>query len=206
MPKHRKGKGKATAPMAVPSLDNRPRYHIPEVQVSVPQLLTAEPTPAVKTRNWQLLAERKLAAEVSVSDRLVRVLDAIVREALAWADLRKPVASVLEKEEEEESTCGGIRDEDQIFSGPWWSKRNPTGFLDSDNEEVVDQMGCDWRERRIREMIEREWEDVAGFLLTHTVAFVDSELVETEKFMQGFDLILRIIGKNTIHHSVIHHH
>jgi len=54
MPKHRKGKGKATAPMAVPSLDNRPRYRTPEVQVSVPQLPTPEPTLAVRTRIRQV--------------------------------------------------------------------------------------------------------------------------------------------------------
>jgi len=52
MPKHRKGKGKATAPMAVPS--------------------TPEPTPAVKTGNRQVSVERKLAAEVSVSEPLAR--------------------------------------------------------------------------------------------------------------------------------------
>ena len=163
--------------------------------MSVSQLPTPEPTPAVKTGNRQLSVERKLAAEVSVSDRLVRVPDAIVREALARADLRKPVASVYE-EEEEESARGGIRDEDQIFSGPWVSKGNPTGFLDCDDEEVVDQMGRDWWERRMRKMMAGEWEDVAGFLLTHAAVFVDSELVESEQSLPEFDLILRILGED----------
>jgi len=67
MPKYRKGKGKATAPMAAPSLDNRPRYSTPEVQVPVPQLPTPEPTLVVKTGNWQVSVERKVA-EALVSD------------------------------------------------------------------------------------------------------------------------------------------
>jgi len=38
-----------------------------------------------------------------------------VSEALARADLRKPVASVHEEEEEEESARGEISDEDHTF-------------------------------------------------------------------------------------------
>jgi len=42
-----------------------------------------------------------------------------MREALARADLRKPVASVYEEEEgEEESACGEISDEDHNVEGP----------------------------------------------------------------------------------------
>jgi len=67
-----RGKGKATARMAVPCLDNRPRYCTPEVQVSVPQLPTLEPTPAVQTGNRQVSVERNLAAEESVSKPVTR--------------------------------------------------------------------------------------------------------------------------------------
>jgi len=67
MPKHRKGKGKATAPMAVPSLDNRPRFSTPEVQVPVPQLPTPKPTPVVKTGNRQVSVER-MVVEAPVPD------------------------------------------------------------------------------------------------------------------------------------------
>jgi len=197
MPKHRKCKGKATAPMAVPSLDNRPRYRTPEVQVSVPQLPTPEPTPAVKTGNRQVSVERKLAAETSVSiiTPLVRVPDAIVREALARADLWKPVASVHEEEEEEEESAHAeISDEDHNFDGPWVAKGNPTGFLDSEDEAVVDQWGHDWRERRVKAVKGWEWRIVAEILLTNMVKFVESELFETDEAMKRFDLMLRILG------------
>jgi len=82
--------------MAVPSLYNRPRFSNPEVQVPVPQLPTPEPTQVVKTGNPQVSVERKVV-EAAVPDRLVRVPDAIMREALARADLRKPVVSVYEE-------------------------------------------------------------------------------------------------------------
>jgi len=195
MPKHRRGKGKATAQMAVPSLDNRPRYRTPEVQVSVPQLPTPEPTPAAKTGNRQVSVERKVA-EAEVSDRLVRVPDAIMREALARADLRKPVASVHEEEEEEESARGEISDEDHNFDGPWVAKGNPTGFLDSDDEAILDQCGHDWKERREKAMKMWEWKFVAKMLLKFTVNLVESELVETEDSMKEFDLMIRILGED----------
>jgi len=118
-----------------------------------------------------------------------------VKEILAWADYRKPVASVHE-EEEEESAHGEISDEDQIFSGPWVSKGNPIGFLDSDDKEVVDQMGHDWRERRLKAIKVWEWKFIAQILLKCTVSFVESELVETEDDMKEFDLMIRILGKD----------
>jgi len=196
MPKHRKGKGKATAPMAVPSLDNRPRFYTPEVQVPVPQLPTLEPTPVVKTGNRQVSVERKVV-EVPVPDRLVRVPDAIMREALAQADLRKPVASVYEEEEgEEESARGEISDDDHNFEGPWVAKGNPTGFLDSDDEAILDQCGHDWKERREKAMKMWEWKFAAKILLKFTVNLMDSELVETEDSMKEFDLMIRILGED----------
>lgn len=62
----------------------------------------------------------------------------------------KPVLNVPaeEEDEEENSARGEISDEDHNYSGLWVSKGNPAGFLDS--EEVVNQMGRDWRERRMQ--------------------------------------------------------
>jgi len=141
--------------------------------------------------------ERKLAAEMSVSVTapLVRVPDAIVREGLAQADLRKPVASVHEEEEEEEaeSARGEISDEDHNFVGPWVAKGNPTAFLDS---IVLDQCGHDWRERRVKAMKKWEWKFVAECLLMFTVNFVESELVETDEDIKRFDLMIRILGED----------
>jgi len=76
------------------------------------------------------------------------------------------------------------------------SKGNPIGFLDSEDEEVVDKMGHDWRLRRTGRMTGDEWEEVARFLLMHMVDFVDSELVETDEDMKKFDLILSILGED----------
>ena len=163
--------------------------------MSVPQLPTPAPTPAVKTGNRQVSVERKLAAEMSVSviAPLVRIPDASVREALARADLRKPVASV---HEEEESARGEISDEDYYDGGLWVSKGNPIRFLDSHGEEMVDKWGHEWRERRMSKLTEDEWKDIAEFLLSHTVDLVDSELLEGDIQMKQFDLALRILGED----------
>jgi len=48
----------------------------------------------------------------------------------------------------------------------------------------------------MKSMTGEEWEDVAGFLLRHTVGFVDSELLETEQTMQEFELMIRILGED----------
>jgi len=40
-----------------------------------------------------------------------------------------------------------------------------------------------------------EWENVARFLLRHTVNFVDSELVKTDEDKKEFDLALRILAE-----------
>jgi len=75
------------------------------------------------------------------------------------------------------------------------SKGNPIGFLDSEDEEILDQWGHDWRVRRVGRMTGDEWEDIGRFLLTHTVNPLDSELVETDEDMKVFDLILRFSVK-----------
>ena len=144
--------------------------------------------------------ERKLAAEkwVSVTAPLVRLPDAIFREALAQADLRKPVASIHEEEEEEdESSRGKISDEDYNFVGPWVAKGNPTGFLDSEDEAVLDQWDLDWRERMLKTMTRLGRRMVAEFLLMFTVNFVESELLETDDVVKKrFDLMMRILDED----------
>ena len=76
------------------------------------------------------------------------------------------------------------------------AKGNPTGFLDGDDEEMVTQWGYDWRERKLRKVIEEEWEEVARFLLTNTFNFVDDKLVEGTSEMKEYDLLLRILGED----------
>jgi len=45
-------------------------------------------------------------------------------------------------------------------------------------------------------MTEYEWKDFANFLLSHTVSFVDSELLVEVNDMKEFDLVLTILGKD----------
>jgi len=76
------------------------------------------------------------------------------------------------------------------------AKGNPTGFLDSDDKAILDQIGRDERERRLKAMKKWEWQFVAQILLKCTVHFVESELVETEDDMKEYDLIIRILGED----------
>jgi len=139
MPKRGKDQRKAAAePLAVPSLDNRPRYRTPKVQGNAPHLPTLEPTPAVRTGNRGLSEE----AVVSVSDPVKRVITDILSlvdriQAREFTSLHRYSG----EEEYEASARGEISEEDHIESGPWVSKGNPTGYLDSDGELIVDQMG-----------------------------------------------------------------
>jgi len=99
---------------------------------------------------------------------------------------------------DEENASGEIGWENHIDSGPWVSKGNPTGYLDSDIEFFFDQMGHDWRVRRMRMISAGEKEKVARSLLSYTVHFVDPELVETVEDMKEFDPIVRILVRKEV--------
>lgn len=47
-----------------------------------------------------------------------------------------------------------------IKSGVWVSKGNPTGYVDSYDGVIVDQMGRDWMERRMKWMTADDWKGV----------------------------------------------
>jgi len=155
---------------------------------SAPHLPTPEATPAVRTGTRRVSArasaeeEQGLWCPILAARELAR-LDAIG----LWAGREL---------DEEETARREISDEDHYDGGPWVSKGNPAGFLDSEDEEIVDQMGHNWRLRRMSRMTGDEWEEVARFLLTYTVNIVNSELVETDGDMKILDLILRILGED----------
>jgi len=135
MPKHRKRKVKSAAkPLAVPSLDNKPRYSTPEVQ----PLPTPAPIPAIRARIPGEYDARGPLVGAEVSLRPTKPED---------------TQQVLEEEQaaqEDKSAHGGISDkEDPVFEGPWVAKGNPPAFLGSDDEEELDQMG---RERAYERM------------------------------------------------------
>jgi len=77
MPKHWKRKAKpAGKPLAVLSLDNKPRYTTPEVH----QLPTLEPTPAIKARNRM--------STVDVNDPLARITKVLADLEMVCEDRR----------------------------------------------------------------------------------------------------------------------
>ena len=73
---------------------------------------------------------------------------------------------------------------------------NPNGFLDSDVEGMIHKWGYEWRERRIKRLMENEWKGIAEFLLSYIVDFVGSELLEGDVQFKQFDLALRILGED----------
>jgi len=130
MPKHGKRKAKATAkPLAVP-LDNKPRYSTLEVH----QLPTPIPTPATKARNrvsFVNINEPLVRAKVSLTPARALVDPEALRMEEEYEEEERQ--RVLEEEqaaqEEDESARGEVSDkEDQLGSGPWISKGNPTGY------------------------------------------------------------------------------
>jgi len=136
---------------------------------------------------------------VSISDpvKRVEVADANIVRLAERIEAIECIASEKyfdEEGDEVESARGEISDEGHFDGGPWVSNGDSTGFLDGDDELTVDQMGHEWMLRRML-MTAGEWENLVIFLLTHTVNFVDSGLVETDEEMKGFDLVIRILAE-----------
>ena len=150
MPKHRKGKGKASArPLAVPSMDNRPRYATPEVC----HLPSPTPTPAKHKPSRSQGGTR-----VKASPQEIEELTERFEGGLEFRD------------ESEEASSDG--DSVVLRSGPWVGKGNPTGFLDSEDEEMFDQWEKEHREKSYAEMSREEWKKVAEFFLIHAPLLV----------------------------------
>jgi len=115
MPQKRKQKGKGR-PLSVPSLDNNPRYETPDPV----QLPTPAATPQVKLPLRFNINGSVYSAE---GGRLVR----------AKVGVRKVELEEVEAEESAQSSC------EEGTSGPWVEKGNPVGFLDSEDEELIDR-------------------------------------------------------------------
>jgi len=92
--------------------------------------------------------------------------------------------SALEESDEEECE----------FKGPWVAKGNPPGFLDSEDEEILDSIAVK-RAKMVENALGREfWRSAADFLLEQMVHFTEEVLVETEPEMKKHDLLLRVLG------------
>lgn len=130
--RNRKGTRGSAKPLAVPNLDNRPRYETPDPC----QLPTPKDTPRVEL---PVIAARR--------DRLL-------------------------EERESEARQLGVDSDDDTGIGPWVGKGNPVGFLDSEDEELIDELGREQKKERFNSMNREEWKTVALFLLGHMVSLV----------------------------------
>jgi len=187
MPKHgRKGKGMAK-PLAVPSLDNKPRYSTPDVQ----QLPTPEPTPAVKAKSRGLLTlEEEMNRPLVRAKVTMRSKEEWEREWEEW----KQQVQCEQATQEEMSALEESDVEECEFQGPWVAKGNPPSFLDSVDEEVLDSFAVRLA-RKAKDALGRDfWRSAAEFLLEQMVNFTEEILVETEPEMKSYDLLLKILG------------
>jgi len=186
MPKHgRKGKGMAK-PLAVPSLDNKPRYSTPDVQ----QLPTLEPTPAVKARS------RGLPTFEEATNRPLVRAKVTMRSKEDWERERQERKEQVQREQatQEETSALEESDEEECeFQGPWVAKGNPLGFLDSEVEEILDSLAVK-HAKMLENALGRDfWRSAAESLLKQMVHFTEEVLVETEPEMKKHDLLLSIL-------------
>jgi len=131
--------------LSVPSLDNKPRYETPDLV----QLPTPAPTPQVKLP--------------------LRLHDSIPPLVRANVGARKMELEEVEEEESAQSSC------EEGTSGPWVKKGNPIGFLDSEDEELIDGWAVEQEKERYRTMSRQEWKTVGLFLLKHFTRLVNGD-------------------------------
>jgi len=92
--------------------------------------------------------------------------------------------SALEESDEEECE----------FKGPWVAKGNAPGFLDSEDEEVLDSFAVR-QARKVKDALGKDfWRSAAEFMLEQLVNFTEEVLVETDPEMKSYDLFIRILG------------
>jgi len=118
-------------PLAVPSLDNKPRHSTPDVQ----QLPTPEPTTAVKARS-------RGSSSIYNEDGspLVRA-KVTMRSKKDWERERQERKEQVQCEQATQEEMSALEESDEEeceFQGPWVVKGNPPGFLDSEDEAVLE--------------------------------------------------------------------
>jgi len=85
-------------------------------------------------------------------------------------------------------------EEECEFQGPWVAKGNPPGFLDSEDEAVLDAAAM-WEAKFVMNAFtEHDWRNIAEFLLGLMVDFTEDILLVTKPEMKTYDLALRILG------------
>ncbi|KAF8456178.1 hypothetical protein BGX38DRAFT_1266492 [Terfezia claveryi] len=170
MPQNRKGRGKASArPLAVPNLENKPRYETPDPC----QLPTPKDTPRVELPT--ILKERS-GSKLNGSSLMTRKRQVVV-----------------EEEEEDEEKEASSSSEEETY-GQWVVKGNPMGFLDTDDEAEIDGWGREERKRRFNSMNLDEWKTIGLFLLKHIVNLVGGEGAPEGTDFRFVEAILREDG------------
>jgi len=159
MPKHGR-KGKATAkPLAIPSLDNKLRYSTPEVQLQLPK---PEPTLAIKAKYRGL-------PTVNVDGPMQRAGGGLtasqLEERKEWQEKQKRQVQREQATQEKMSTHEGSDVEECEFVGPWVVKGNPIGFLDSENEEVLEAAALTDAREVMDSLGKDKWRSAAIFLM-----------------------------------------
>jgi len=85
-------------------------------------------------------------------------------------------------------------EEECEFQGLWVVKGNPPGFLDSEDEEVLDSFAVR-QAKKVKDALGKDfWRSTAKFMLEQLVYFTEEKLVETEAEMKKYDLLLCILG------------
>jgi len=174
-------------PLAVPSLDNKPRYSTPDVQ----QLPIPEPTPTVKARS------RGRPAFKEATNRPLVHANVTTRSKEEWEREWEEQKQQVQREQatQEEMSAPEESDKEECeFQGPWVAKGNPPGFLDLEDEEVLDSIAVK-SARRVKDALGKDLcRRAAEFLLEQVDHFTEEISVETESEMKQVDLLLKILG------------
>jgi len=166
MPQKRKQKGRGR-PLSVPALNNKPRYETPDPV----QLPTPGTTPQVK------LPLRFNDSVYSAEGKLVRAKVGTINVEM----------EEVEDEESTQSSC------EEGTLGPWVKKGNPIGFLDSEDEELIDAMAVEQEKEKYKSMSCQEWKMVGLFLLKHFTRLVNGDRAPAGT---DYENVLAILGED----------
>ncbi|KAF8421450.1 hypothetical protein EV426DRAFT_200406 [Tirmania nivea] len=153
---------------------NRPRYETPDPG----QLPTPKQTPGAGSSAKKGPRKLEERLEQERQEREVRKLDEALRERA--------------REHREQ---GGDTD-DEVGIGPWEAKGNPAGYLDSEDEEMLDEWSRENESEVFHKMGVQNWKIVAIFLLEHVVRLVEGVGLEEAPPGTGLAYVQAILGKD----------
>ncbi|KAF8419562.1 hypothetical protein EV426DRAFT_615153, partial [Tirmania nivea] len=153
---------------------NRPRYETPDPG----QLPTPKQTPGAGSSAKKGPRKLEESLEQERQKREVKELDETLRERA--------------REHREQ---GGDTD-DEVGIGPWEAKGNPAGYLDSEDEEMLDEWGRRNESEVFCKMGVQDWKTVAIFLLEHVVRLVEGVGLEEASPGTGLSYVQAILGED----------